>query len=72
MFRFGAKARLIKKLRKNSDDLHTRLYEVFKDDILSQHRIDIALNDIEELIQYIESCKDTEIEKKIILALKNY
>ena len=70
MFRFGAKARLIKKLRQNSDDLYVRLHEVFKDDIYSQNKIDTAINDIENLIQYIEDCTDAEIEAKITLALK--
>lgn len=71
MFRFGAKARLIAKLRKNSDDLYNRLHEVFQDDMYSQNKIDNAILDIENLIKYIENCTDAKIEEKIILALKH-
>ena len=70
MFRFGAKARLIKKLRHNSDNLYSRLHEVFIDDMRSQKKINKAISDIDNLIQYIEDTKDAELEEKIILALK--
>lgn len=72
MFRYGAKARLIAKLRNNSDDLYKRLHEVFQDDVYSQNRINRAINDIDDLIQYIEDCSDSELEQKVIQALKKY
>lgn len=70
MFRFGAKARLIKKLRQNSDDLYSRLHDVFIDDMRSQQKINKAISDIDNLIQYIDDSTDADIEAKIILALK--
>ena len=71
-FRYGAKARLVKKLRKNSDDLYNRLYEVFQDDISSTALINNAISNIEVLIEYIENSTDEDLEKKVLQALQNY
>jgi len=75
--RYDPKKPLIDELKKKSDNLKEKSNELF---ILLKEVINVeeqkngmikSIENIENLISYIESTKDTELAKKITIVIKN-